>query len=101
MRPRILAIIILILFVGIPLGLYWYFYIHHVAKIHFRIASSDIFHITLAGTLDYSYLPLADAALHYDIECHSECTIGPIPPVSYTITFSGSGYETSKQSYTL
>ncbi len=101
MRPRILAICILLLFLGVPLGLYWYFYIHNVAKMHFRIASSDVFRISLAGTLDYSYLPLADAALRYEAECRSECTIGPIPPVSYEITFSGSGYETSKESYTL
>ncbi len=72
-----------------------------MAKIRFQVSTPDAIHISLAGTLNYSYLPLADAALHFETECHSTCEIGPMPPVLYQITFSGSGYETAVESYKL
>ncbi len=94
MRTRVLALIILFIFLGIPFGLYWYFFLHRTSSMQFHIAQETPVTITLEGTLEYDYLPLADSVLRFDQTCLMYCETGPIAPALYRVTISGSGYET-------
>ncbi len=67
----------------------------------FHIAQEAPVTITLEGTLEYDYLPLADSALRFGQTCLIYCETGPIAPALYRVTISGSGYETMWETYRL
>lgn len=47
--------------------------------------------IQLHWTLAYKYFPLADSVLQFSQVCDQKCTLGPIPPVDYSMTLSRDG----------
>lgn len=101
MRTRVLALSILCIFLGIPFGLYWYFFLHRTSSMQFHIAQESPMTIMFEGTLEYDYLPLADSILRFEQTCLIYCETGPIAPVLYRVTISGSGHETIRETYRL
>jgi hypothetical protein len=56
------------------------------------MATQEIdFSVDMKGSLSYKFLPLADKFLEFHKECHTTCTIWPLPPAQYDITLSSSG----------
>ena len=88
MRARLFAFFILILFILLPTGIYWYFLKKNTSTITFTIPNGGPVSIHLAGTLSYKYFPLADKALKFSQSCETQCTLWPIPPVRYEIQIS-------------
>lgn len=88
MRARLFAFFILILFVLLPAGIYWYFLKKNTSTITFVIPNGAPVSLRLAGTLSYKYFPLADKALQFSQSCESQCTLWPIPPVKYEVQIS-------------
>lgn len=94
MNARIASILLLIIILGIPSGIYWYFFRSNTASIQVGVTNSDIFQVKLEWTLDNKYLPLADTFLEFQKECSRECIFSPIAPLHYTLTLSSSGKVT-------
>lgn len=91
MRSKILAFLILAIFLVVPGSVYWYYYHIKVSSASFA-ASEDIdFTVSLQWTLNYAFLPFADKALAFSQKCHTSCTISPIPPVDYSFTITADG----------
>ena len=93
MRSRLFALIILFLFLGIPLILYWYFF--HQNTSNLTIQTGEIwleFHVRLEGKLQSDSLPLADKAFVFDRQCIGRCTL-ILPPLEYTLSLSASWRE--------
>ena len=88
MRARLYAVLILVLLIGIPAVLYWYFFTENTASLTVRTTGAGEFQIELAGTLDNDSLPLADRLLSVQKRCKTECTIAPIAPIRYTVTLT-------------
>lgn len=63
MRARFLAILILIVLLVIPLGLYWYFFMSQTTLLTVRSFDKSTFELDISGTFDAEYLPLADRFL--------------------------------------
>ena len=93
MHPRILAILILLISLIVPLGLYWYFYESRVTSLIFESDKESPFTVELEGTLSYTYFPLLDTAFSYRSICTKSCIFSPIPPLRYTVRISSSGSE--------
>jgi hypothetical protein len=94
MSPRILALIILIIFLGIPAGAYYYYTERSVSSIEISVENAENYRVDLQGTLKARYLPLADKLLKFSDDCTGICTIGPIAPLDYQITLTSSGRVT-------
>lgn len=92
MRIRVLAGVILILFVWVPLSFYWYFFNQRISTILISSPETPIFSIRLEWTLSSSWLPLADKFLVYEQECYRSCQFWPIPPIHYGLTMTSTGY---------
>ncbi len=91
MRARILAIFILIIFIVLPLSLYWYFTTQKVATLMIRVPLWTSFRIELIGSFWVDGLPLADKFLSYQKDCTDTCIFSPILPARYTLTLTSSG----------
>ena len=88
MRSRTLASIILILLLIIPGIFYWYFFHTNASSITFQFpATGEEYNLLLEGTLEYSYLPLADKMLIFRERCKDTCTL-TVPPSNYTLTIT-------------
>ena len=93
MHSRLFALIILFLFLGAPLMLYWYFFHQNTSSL--RIQTGEIwleFHFRLEGKLQNDSLPLADKAFVFDRQCIGSCII-TLPPLEYALSLSASWRE--------
>ncbi|MBX9809770.1 hypothetical protein K2X92_05260 [Candidatus Gracilibacteria bacterium] len=88
MRARILAVIILVIFLIIPITLYWYLTTQKIATVSFTVPSQAEFSVKMVGTFGVDGLPLADTVLFYEKTCVSTCVIGPILPAKYSLTIA-------------
>ncbi len=91
MRARIIALIVLVILIGIPLGGYWFFMIRQESSLTIQSRSLEDFSVHMRGSLDYGFLPLADKFLEFHQECHEVCILSPLPPVKYQIILSSTG----------
>ncbi len=93
MRPRVLASVILLIFLIAPVVLYWYFYEQKITALIFQSDNNTPYTVSLQGSLEYKYFPLLDKIFSYESICTGSCIFSPIPPLKYSITLSGSGKE--------
>lgn len=91
MRARLFALLILVLIIGIPAGIYWYFFTKNTASITVNVVSGENIHIKIAGTLDNENLPLADRLLEFEKDCGEVCVFSPVAPIRYTLTLTSPG----------
>lgn len=85
MKIRLIALVILIVLIGGPAYLYWYFVTTNISSLTITTDVETPFRLDIQGTFDYHYLPLADKLIEYHIDCQRYCSISPIPPAIYTI----------------
>ena len=90
MRSRILAIIILIIFLVIPILLYWFFTTQKISSVTITVSWASQFLVKIDGTFGLDGLPLADSVLTYEKECIEICEITPVLPAIYQIVMSAS-----------
>lgn len=93
MRARLIAVLILILLVGWPSYLYWYFYKKNISSLVFLSDSNESYTVSLEGKLEYKYFPLLDDVFRYKSTCMESCIFTPIPPIRYTLHISTTGRE--------
>jgi hypothetical protein len=93
MRTRIIAIIILILFIGWPMYFYWFFYKKNISSLIFLTDAVEPFTVSLVGKLEYKSFPLLDEVFRYKSTCQSSCIFSPIPPLTYELRISTNGRE--------
>lgn len=86
MRARLFALLILVLIIGIPTGIYWYFFTKNTASLTLSVVPKSSFIIQLDGIIDNKNLPLIDGLIHIDRQCTDTCTISPIAPLPYRLT---------------
>lgn len=101
MRARIFALFILVLLLGVPAFLYWYFLERTPSTLTLVIPGGESAHVELDGNLAYKYFPLADKVLHFSQVCTDRCTFGPIPPVPYKMTVTRDGVPDLSDTLTL
>lgn len=101
MKPRIIALILLLVLVGLPLFLYWYFYHSRISSISFTLDRAVSYRVEMEGALNYTYFPLLDSVFSYERDCQWVCTISGIPPLRYDIIFTASGMVPIRDSVTL
>ena len=92
MRIKIFAILLLLLLVGLPVWLYWYIFSVHTSGIIFLADRDQIFRVKLVGNFSFEYFPLFDKVFHYESTCQGSCIFRPVPPLTYTLTLTASGY---------
>lgn len=97
MRARLFALLILVLIIGIPAGIYWYFFTKNTASITVSVVSGEDIHIRIAGTLDNENLPLADRLLELEQDCSEVCVFSPVAPIRYRITLTSPGKATIEE----
>ena len=90
MRARILAIVILLVFLILPISFYWFFTTKKISSVTVSVAGTSEFSITLDGTFGLDGLPLADAMLSYEKNCINTCEITPVLPAVYTLNINSS-----------
>ena len=90
MRSRIFAIIILIIFLVIPISLYWFFTTQKISSVTIIVSWASQFWVKIDGTFALDGLPLADSVLSYEKECVEICEITPVLPAIYQIVVSAS-----------
>ena len=101
MRSRLLALIILLLFLGVPGLLYWYFFSVKESHVHFTSTSTGMeFDISVDGKLEYEYFPIADSILHFTEHCRGSCIL-TVPPVKYALILTSLGMQDIHDSITL
>lgn len=93
MKPRTLAVIIFILLILLPLGLYWYFYKSKVTSLILESNRNVPFTVSLKGSFKYKYFPLLDKPFFYQSTCQKSCIFSPIPPLEYGLTITSTGSE--------
>lgn len=86
MRSRLLALAILIIIIGIPAGIYWYFFSRNTASLTISVGSDVVFSVRLEGVIDNESLPLADRLIFIERECRATCVISPIAPIKYNLS---------------
>ena len=91
MRARLSALLILLVCIGIPAWLYWYFFRQQVASIHLIIPEGISYHVTLQWKLQNDSLPLADKLIRIERECLWTCVISPVAPIRYDLMLTSSG----------
>lgn len=92
MNHRLLALIFLLIFLWVPLGLYFYFMRAQIASITFQSEAPIPYIVSLEGKLSTKYLPIAESLLKKTESCLSTCQIWPLPPAQYRYTLSASWY---------
>lgn len=85
MRSRLFALVILVLVVGIPLSVYWYFFTKNTASLTLILPWDVSYTVELRWTLDNANLPLADQLISLGKECTGTCVFAPIAPISYAL----------------
>lgn len=91
MRARVLAFVILLILLGIPSLLYWYFFSKQTSSFRVETNISSQIHVELQGTISDSFLPLADKFLVFQKDCLGVCEFSSIPPVEYKISVTAPG----------
>lgn len=91
MRARLIALIILLLMVALPLGLYFYFTSSRISSVQVTVGSGTTARVDLRGTFWLDGLPLADSVLSYSQECYESCVIAPVLPAEYRLVLSSTG----------
>ena len=101
MKARLIALVILLVLIGVPIGLYWYFMQKNISSLEIGFGSGITAQVELRGTFSASFLPLADKMLSYTQTCESVCTFSPIPPALYTVHITSEGMMPTEAVFSL
>lgn len=101
MRARIIALLILIIFVGGPILLYWYFIREKTSTLEISLGQWIQASVILHGTFSKSFLPLADTLLNFRQDCVESCVFSPLPEAAYQITIESPGMSTIQETFSL
>ncbi|GAB0174768.1 MAG: hypothetical protein HHAS10_06470 [Candidatus Altimarinota bacterium] len=93
MRSRFIALIILLVLIGGPIFLYWFYYKKNVTSLVLISDSIESFTVSLDGELKYKNFPLLDQVFRYKSTCTGSCYFSPIPPLNYSLRISSNGRE--------
>lgn len=93
MRSRLIAVIILFVFIGWPTYLYWFYYKKNITSLVFISKENDTYTVELDGELKYKNFPLLDQVFRYKSTCTGSCYFSPIPPINYSLRISSNGRE--------